>query len=124
MTTEVIHGDRRADRRYQLELALHFHYTDESGAVCFGSGLTVELSRGGIRFQTDDPPPTGADLEMHISWPFLLQGICPLELVATGRVLSTSDHGAVLRMKSYEFRTRGERSFCEMPQPSGASLVV
>src|ERR1035441_6833790 len=111
MTVEVIHGDRRLNRRYDVELQLHFHYTTAEGALRLGSGVTSELSRGGILFLTDDPPPAGTEVEAHIAWPFLLQETCPLELVVRGQVCGASERGTVLRFRNYEFRTCGERSF-------------
>jgi hypothetical protein len=118
MSIEVLHGDRRVDRRYELELPIRFEYSDERNELRVGGGLTIELSRGGVRFHTPDPPPLKAKLQAWIAWPFLLQGICPLELFIRGQVISSTERGIVLRMRSYEFRTCGERSFCEMPQQS------
>jgi hypothetical protein len=50
-------------------------------------------------------------VELRIEWPFLLQGVCPLELQVWGRVLRSDDQGTVVRMSRYEFRTCGARSF-------------
>jgi len=115
LSVDVIHGDRRANRRYELDLPIWFSYEDghESHVGC---GQTVELSRGGVRFTAADPPPIHASLEARIAWPFLLQGVCPLEVVVKGAVISSTERGTVLRMRSYEFRTCGERSFSEAPE--------
>jgi hypothetical protein len=110
--TDVIHGDRRANRRYHFELESRFSYED-AGIQRLGAGFTEDLSRGGIRFQTDNPPPDGAEIELRIAWPFLLQDVCPLELLVWGRIIRTDAAGTVLRMTSYEFRTCGERSFVQ-----------
>ena len=124
MSAEVIHGDRRVNRRYDVELQLRFHYTNDDGALRVGCGVTAELSRGAILFLTDDPPPAGTDVEAHIAWPFLLQDTCPLELVLRGSISGVSDRGTVMRLRSYEFRTVGERSFFETAQHSGAWRVA
>jgi len=124
MSIEVIQGDRRVNRRYDVELNLRFHYTTEEGVLRVGCGVTAELSRGGILFLTDDPPPAGTDVEAHIAWPFLLQDICPLELVVRGCISGVSDRGTVMRLRSYEFRTCGERSFFETAQLSGVWRVA
>lgn len=108
--TELIRGDRRADRRYQFELELRFSY-EERGVVYTGAGRTHDLSGGGIRFQTDSPPPNDASVELRIAWPFLLQNVCPLQLFVWGAILGTDARGTVLRMRAYEFRTCGQRSF-------------
>jgi hypothetical protein len=124
MSAQIIHGDRRVDRRYEAELQLRFHYTNAEGVLCVGSGVTVELSRGAILFLTDDPPPAGADVEARIAWPFLLQDTCPLELVVRGSISGSGGRGTVLRLRSYEFRTCGERSFFETAQHSGSGRVA
>ena len=112
MSVDCISGDRRADRRYDFRMEVRFSYS-ERGVTYFGAGVTIDLSGGGVRFQTETPPPIGAVAELRIAWPFLLQGSCALELVVWGSVLGTRQGGTVLRMSGYEFRTLGERSFSE-----------
>ncbi|MGA2148904.1 MAG: PilZ domain-containing protein [Bryobacteraceae bacterium] len=116
---ELINGDRRTDRRYTFELALHFSY-HQCGTRFSGSGTTEDLSSGGIRFVTDNPPPVGVEIELRLEWPFLLQNVCPLELLVQGKVLRSDAQRTVARMTSYEFRTRGARSF-EQPVASAAT---
>ena len=108
--SEIIHGDRRGERRYAYEMELQFSYT-LGGVQGFGSGLTVDLSRGAVRFVADDPPPEGSDVELRIAWPYLLQNVCPLELIVRGKTRAVSDRGTVLTISRYEFRTCGQRSF-------------
>jgi hypothetical protein len=107
---ELIYGDRRIDRRYTFQLPLHFSYR-KCGAPVAGSGTTEDLSSGGICFTTDNPPPVGVEIELRLEWPFLLQNVCPLELLVWGKVLRSGAQRTVARMNSYEFRTRGARSF-------------
>jgi hypothetical protein len=124
MSIEVLHGDRRVDRRYELEMPIRFEYTDERNEPREGSGLTIELSRGGVRLQTPEPPPLNANVHAWIAWPFLLQGVCSLELFIRGQAIRSDERGIVLRMRSYEFRTCGERSFFERPERSMHSRVA
>jgi PilZ domain len=108
--TDIIHGDRREDKRYEVEIPLRFSYMVK-GVAYLGSGRVADLSRGGVRFHSECPPPDGCEVELRLEWPFLLQNVCPLELVIRGEVLKTSPRGTVLRMHHYEFRTCGTRSF-------------
>lgn len=124
MSIQVLHGDRRVDRRYESELPIRFEYVDGRNGLRVGGGATIDLSRGGIRFLTPDPPPLQANLQAWIAWPFLLQGVCPLELLIRGQVISSGERGVVLRMRSYEFRTCGERSFSERPEQPMSSMVA
>jgi hypothetical protein len=121
--TEVIHGDRRSDRRYQYEMELRFSYRRGS-TMLFGSGRTVDLSRGAVRFVADNPPPDGADVELRIAWPYLLQNVCPLELVVRGATVTAEGRGTVLTMSDYEFRTCGQRSFDQAAACTGGSGIV
>src|ERR1051325_5458891 len=98
--TEIIHGDRRSDRRYEHAMELRFSYS-LNGAPQFGSGYTIDLSRGAVRFAAENPPPDGADVELRIAWPFLLQNVCPLELVVRGTTVTTSERGTILTMSHY-----------------------
>jgi hypothetical protein len=116
--TDIIHGDRRCERRYESEMELQFSYQLHRNS-CFGSGRTVDLSRTAVRFLADDPPPDGVEAELRISWPFLLQNVCPLELVVRGNVRNTTVRGTVLTIESYEFRTCGQRSFVQTATGGG-----
>jgi hypothetical protein len=91
-------------------MALRFSY-DHKGTTGFGSGTTQDLSRSGVRFLSDLPLPDGAEVHLRIAWPFLLQNVCPLELVVSGSIVRTGPRGTIVRMREYEFKTCGERSF-------------
>ena len=117
--TDIIHGDRRSDRRYAFELEMRFSYT-ERRITHAGRGYTVDLSRGGIRFRAETAPPAGSLVEMHLAWPFLLQNVIPLELQLWGSVLRSDADGTVVRITKYEFRTCGARAF-HQPE-DGASV--
>ena len=120
---EIIHGDRRGDRRYPYEMELQFSYT-LAGAMQVGSGVTVDLSRGSVLFRADDPPPDGVEVKLRIAWPYLLQNVCPLELVVRGTAASTSARGTVLAMDHYEFRTCGQRSFVSAATGAAPSSIL
>ena len=107
---DIIHGNRRSDCRYELRLELRFSY-ESRGVLCTESGYTIDLSHGGIRFWTDAPPPAGQPVELRIKWPFLLQGVCPLELLVRGTVLRADFRGPIVKLSKYEFRTCGVQSF-------------
>ena len=112
MQQELINGDRRADRRHPGELELRFWYR-EKGQVRHGTGRTIELSKGGVRFTTEAPVPRGVESEVQISWPFPLQNSIPLELVMHGKILNCDERGTVLQARTYAFRTCGSHSFHE-----------
>lgn len=121
--TDIIHGDRRGERRYEYEMELQFSYTLD-GATHYGSGYTADLSRGAVRFVSDDPPPTGVNIELRIAWPYLLQNVCPLELVVSGTTARSGERGTVLGISHYEFRTCGERSFVQAATGGGGRSIL
>jgi hypothetical protein len=72
-----------------------------------GSGKTLNFGSGGILFTTEDRLPVGTMVELSVRWPAMLEGTCPLQFVATGRVVRAESNRAAVRIERYEFRTRG-----------------
>ena len=121
--SDLISGDRKT-QRYELALAARFRHLTPDGIGHLGNGVTVELSRRSTLLISDEPPTSGAVIEVTIAWPFLLQNVCALDLIIKGRVLRISTRGMVIENQSYEFRTRGERSFSENCSPSSLSMIA
>ena len=123
MSTNLIQGDRRQSRRYDCQLDLRFEQQSPDGAVRLGCGTTADLSSGGLRFYSDEPLEAGAETVTRVAWPFKLQNVCPLELILTGRISTVTARGAILAIRSYEFRTCGAKSFWE-PEPASSISKV
>jgi hypothetical protein len=123
-SVDQIQGDRRAARHYECETPLQF--VCKSGETQYtGSGCTADLGRREVQFVSDTPLPAGAEVELRIEWPFLLQGVCPLELRMWGRVLRSDDRRTVVTMRDYEFHTCGSRSFNQASSsPATWSIVA
>jgi hypothetical protein len=64
------------------------------------------MGSGGILFTTEDRLPVGRTVELSVNWPARLDGTCPLQFVATGRVVRSEDSRAAVRIDRYEFKTR------------------
>jgi hypothetical protein len=71
-----------------------------------GSGSTLNIGSGGILFTTEERLPVGRMVELSVNWPAKLDGVCPLQFVATGRVVRSEPQRAAVRIERYEFRTR------------------
>jgi len=108
---QVIGGDRRIDRRYWAELSLKYTIVAAGRVVETGSGHSINISRGGICFETENRLRADVQAELIVNWPFLLQNQIPLHLCLYGRVIRTQGRLAVLKISRYEFRTHGARSF-------------
>jgi hypothetical protein len=104
---ETIGGDRRSDRRYGMQLHLRWSLVRRRREIDAGTGRTIDMSSGGILFETGCELPTGLNVEMHIAWPMLLHDVAPMQLVVTGRIVRSSRGWAAIRTMSHEFRTAG-----------------
>jgi hypothetical protein len=102
---DKIAGDRRSDRRYDIALDLRWKVIRRRRVLDAGTGTTLDLSSGGILFETDRQLPTGLNVELSISWPVLLHNVAPLQLVVTGRIVRASGRRTAVRMMQHEFRT-------------------
>jgi hypothetical protein len=80
-----------------------------------GCGITLDIGSGGILFTTEDRLPMGRMVELSVNWPARLDGVCPLQFVATGRVVRSDADTAAVRIERYEFKTRSQNN-----QPAAA----
>jgi hypothetical protein len=115
----IIHGDRGMARSQTVEIPLRFGY-HRDGMAYLGTGRVSDLSRGGVRFRTDSPPPSGAEVELRLAWPFHRQMASPPELVIRGAVLRTGSWGTVVRMHHYGFRPCPDLPLDQAPAKAGA----
>ena len=102
---ESIAGDRRSDRRYDLSLDLRWKLIRRRRVLETGTGTTLDLSSGGVLFESERQLPAGGHIELSISWPVLLHNVSPLQLVITGRVVRAAGRRAAIRTVQHEFRT-------------------
>jgi hypothetical protein len=104
---ELIHLDRRDDRRYPINLELRYKTLERQRARLQGSGRTVNMSSGGVLFGGDQDLPPGTFVELSIHWPVLLHNTCPLTLRIEGRVVRCDDRTIAVATTRYQFLTRG-----------------
>jgi len=105
--SEQIGGDRRSDRRYQLDLEVRWKLIRRRKVQDSGTGRTIDLSSGGILFDARRPLPAGLNVELSIAWPVLLHNVAPMQLVVSGRVVRSSNGHAAIQLIQHEFRTTG-----------------
>jgi hypothetical protein len=99
--------ERRRSSRFPVREDLQYRVADKRGGDSAGAGLSFDMSSSGIRFSTREQIAIGSMVQVSVSWPARLGGICPLKVVAEGRVVRSEAHWAVLSIQRYEFRTRG-----------------
>jgi hypothetical protein len=103
--------DQRLHRRYPITLEIEYKLLSSKGRVeRLGFGKTLNVSSGGVFFETKDALAADSPIEVLIDWPFLLNGRCSLKLVIQGNVVRSDGQLVAVRTKLYEFRTARSRS--------------
>ena len=104
---DTIGGERRGDRRYEMQLELRWKLIKRRRVVDAGVGYTLDLSSGGIRFHAGRELPIGLNVELTLQWPILLNNVAPMSLSIYGKIVRTGDGWAAIRTVQHEFRTAG-----------------
>ena len=99
--------DRRLSQRFPMERQIQFK-SQRSKSALIGSGTTVNMSRRGVLFTTDQSLPEGEPVTLEVGWPVLLDAAVPLNLVTRGRVVRCENSHTAVRFDKWEFRTRGQ----------------
>ena len=97
VAVDAIGGDRRQDRRYHLQMELSWKLIWRRRVLDTGIGHTIDISSGGILFDAGRPLPKRHDVELAISWPVLLEGRTPMQLVANGRIVRANGGQVAIR---------------------------
>jgi len=101
------HGaERRLHSRYPIVLEVQYKAT-RGRAKRLGSGTTLDVSSRGVLFRTDDWLPAGSYVELTLTWPFFLEGVCPLKLVMRGRVVRSAGNEVAVRTRDHKLRVAG-----------------
>jgi len=99
--------ERRDSLRFAIEQEVSYKILDQRVALPeSGTGMTLDISSGGVRFETMQRLRPGKRVELSVNWPVPLEGGCPLKFVAVGRVVRAEDSRAAMHIEQYEFRTR------------------
>lgn len=102
--------ERRRASRFALQQELRYRLVQSRGDSTYRVGQTLDISSKGILFTTQERLPAGRTVEIAMHWPALLNGTCPLQFVARGRVIRSDGRTAAVRIQRYEFRTRSSTS--------------
>ena len=118
---DAIGGDRRQDRRYQLQLDLKWKLIRRRRVLDTGTGQTVDVSSGGVCFDAGRHLPEGLNVELSISWPVLLHNVAPMQLVATGKIVRCNGRQVAIQTTQHEFRTAGISAEQRNAQPGNSN---
>ena len=90
-------------QRYSIERPVEFHVRGQ-GTTRNGAGRTLNISRGGVLFQTDSQLPVGRKIELVVDLGDALGGP-PVTLNVQGVVLRNQSGGAVaVLIRKYRLR--------------------
>ena len=118
----VVSGEipnRRSTNRFPLRESIRYRVVQSRAAKVSGCGTTLNIGSSGILFTTEEKLPVGRMVELSVNWPARLDGVCPLQFVATGRVVRSDHQRAAVRIEKYEFRTRSSATVA-----AGATAVA
>lgn len=98
--------ERRGTNRFPVREEVRYRVLHAKHANLSGIGRTLNFGSSGILFTTEGVLPLGRMVELSVNWPARLGGTCPLQFVATGRVVRADPDKAAIRIDHYEFKTR------------------
>ena len=96
--------ERRSGIRFPLGLRVTYQGVKRGNSFA-GVGWVVNISSGGILVAHPHDIPAGAQLELNIEWPSLLEGRIPLKLVTFATVVRSETSGFAAVLGGYQFRT-------------------
>src|SRR5579871_455113 len=100
--------ERRVKARYPIRLQARYRSLNSQDRIS-GVGLTVNMSSCGLLVTCQHNIPVGAQMEVLMDWPSLLNATVPLQLVTSGRVVRSDSSSFVIEFATYQFRTMRSR---------------
>jgi hypothetical protein len=100
-------GDRRLSRRYPIAAELEYCAVGRDGLQFRGTGRSINLSTGGILFQSEQGLTPNMRIELTIAWPARLNDAVDLNLCVSGRVARSDGAFHAVRIREHEFCLRG-----------------
>lgn len=97
-------NDRRSRRRYEIHLPVQYRVSQRSSVAITGTGMTCDLSTGGLGFRCRRTLPVGAHIELSIEWPASYGEGVAMELQVTGFVIRAEGNRVGVRVNSHRFR--------------------
>jgi hypothetical protein len=102
---DMIAGERRQDRRYELQLEVKWKLIRRRRVLDTGIGQTIDMSSGGILFDAGRNLPAGLNVELSVTWPVLLHNVAPMQLLAVGKIVRSVGRRVAIQTTQHEFRT-------------------
>jgi hypothetical protein len=114
--------ERRAKRRFVIDQEVKYKMLYGQRIAETGVGRTLNISSSGVWFSTDNMLTSGMPVELSMTWPVLLNDVCPMKLMIYGCVVRSNDRGAAVAIERYEFRTQGSKNYQQPAIPAPVEL--
>ena len=94
-------AERRQTRRYPVDLEAEYRLLDALGTWQSGRTRVLNLSTGGVWFESPQPLPRGSRIELAIRWP-APSGL--IQLYVYGQTVRSENGGCAARILRHDFR--------------------
>lgn len=108
--------DRRRTQRFGVHLIVRYRQSEKGVQHRWSNGITRDMSRDGVAFNTRQPLPVGSHVELRIDWPVRQEAVRPIDLQATGFVVWSGSGETAVRISSHKFRVHKPGSVMPMPE--------
>jgi hypothetical protein len=102
-SVERIVRERRSGRRYSIALQLEWKLFIRKRLADMGAGTTVDLSSGGILFESNHKPAADGFMELLITWPARPIDFPPMHLMVFGRIVRVAGTRVAIRIRQHRF---------------------
>jgi hypothetical protein len=95
--------ERRSERRYVIAATLEYAIGQGLDALAVGHGRLVNISRGGVLFESAEIISSDTEIELFVEWPVRRNKIEPIYLRILGKTIRTQGGGNGVKILSCEF---------------------
>lgn len=108
-------GDRRMHRRYPVDSQVEYKVVRSRELIETGFGRVLNLSSGGILFESDCPLLAGVNVELIIAWPSQVSAI-RFQAHVIGYIVRAQGNCAAVRILHQVFRCNRTPGLGNVPQ--------
>ncbi len=118
--SDAIAGDRRQDRRYEINLDVKWKLISAPPRSRHRHrGKPLICRAACILFDAGRHLPEGLNVELSITWPVLLHNVAPMQLLASGKIVRSTGRKVAIQTVQHEFRTVGISAEQRSTMPQG-----
>ena len=106
LSAAPVQVERRASRRYPIDLSASFEVPRQGGPSVRGSARVINISSGGLLLHSEHALEKGQTIRLRIDWPALLNNVVPLALRVEGQTVRVEGNCTAVKIVKSEFRIR------------------